>query len=302
MTTTNAARAASPILQRLAEANAELAALPIRSTRKGGSAAWRAAFDKRGSLQAMAVSADPVAYVRAYPGHAMAYRHLLPSDMVARIEAAETDADMRAAVAPATVEAATVAHSVGYLAIQCHRAEQTARGSFLYAGNDWRTGILLSPVFTDTVALFDWCDRNAWARQAYDPAHPCGVYRKGDSDMVPVPAQQQQACAGRFHVTFETVTPECAEIGDAAARGYVHPNGGTDELELVDDVAAYGFTLAEAVRTMGHVDDCGQWFAETGSDRCNYRTGAVTTYSLHPPRGVTPSSYRRIARALGAAR
>jgi hypothetical protein len=74
----------------------------------------------------MAVSADPVAYVRAYPGHAMAYRHLLPSDMVARIEAAETDADMRAAVAPVMVpvpcqqqQARDARHAQGILSPGC---------------------------------------------------------------------------------------------------------------------------------------------------------------------------------------
>lgn len=92
-------RAASPILQRLAEANAELNAIPMQDAVTGRNGSWDRAFDKREALQAMAVSADPIAYVRAYPSHAMAHRHLLPSDMVARIEAAETDAEMIAAVA-----------------------------------------------------------------------------------------------------------------------------------------------------------------------------------------------------------
>lgn len=107
--------------------------------------------------------------------------------------------------------------------------------------------------------------------------------------------------AGRFHITFETVTPDSAENGDAEARGYLHPNGGRDSLDAMGPLEAYAFTLAGAVRFhLGHVEDCGRWFSESGADRCDYKTGAVTQYSLHPPENVTPSSYRRIARALGA--
>lgn len=97
-------RAASPILQRLAEANARLDAwaAKLRDPAKFQPimrAEYDRAFDARESLAAMAVNADPVAYVRAYPTHAYAYRDRLPADMVARIEAAHTDADMARAVA-----------------------------------------------------------------------------------------------------------------------------------------------------------------------------------------------------------
>jgi hypothetical protein len=86
-----------------------------------------------------------------------------------------------------------------YLAIQC-TASTGEVGTYLYSGDHPRTGELLSPVMSDSVALYDWCDRNCWARQAYDPAHPCGVYVKADADLgpavVPQQCQQQQACAG----------------------------------------------------------------------------------------------------------
>lgn len=107
------ARAASPILQRLAEANAALDDCERRKRAASSDSVfqhttlrseWNRLFDARESLQAMAEDADPIAYVRAYPRHAMAYRHLLPADMVERINAAEDDAAMRAAVgAPAMV-------------------------------------------------------------------------------------------------------------------------------------------------------------------------------------------------------
>lgn len=96
-------RAASPILQRLAEAQAVLADVEAGKVKPGANrlsprSNWSIAFDECERLKAMAVACDPVAYVRAYPSHAFAYRHLLPLDMVARIEAAETDDAMREAV------------------------------------------------------------------------------------------------------------------------------------------------------------------------------------------------------------
>ena len=104
---------------------------------------------------------------------------------------------------------------------------------------------------------------------------------------------------GLFFITYETVTPESAEHGDAAERGFLHPNGGRDSLETMGERDAYAFPLSSVPFHLGYVEDCGSWFAETGSDREDYRTGAVTRYSLHPPHDITPSSYRRLARALG---
>lgn len=105
----------------------------------------------------------------------------------------------------------------------------------------------------------------------------------------------------QFHITYETVTPESAEQGDAAERGYVHPNGGRDTLERVENVEDYAFRLSQCQSRFnsGHFEDCGHWLTATWSDT-DFRTGAETRYSLHPPHNITPSSYRRLARALGA--
>jgi hypothetical protein len=106
----------------------------------------------------------------------------------------------------------------------------------------------------------------------------------------------------RFHVTYETVTPESAEEGDAADRGYVHPNGGRDTLDRVEDLNDYAFDLRGAVRQVSSsVWDCGRWFEATWTDT-NFHTGAETRYSLHPPRNITPASYNRLSRLLGAIR
>ena len=105
----------------------------------------------------------------------------------------------------------------------------------------------------------------------------------------------------RFHITFETVTPESAECGDAAERGYVHPNGGRDALDLVESADDYAFDLRSAVRFTGTgaTWDVGRWFDTTWCDE-DYRTGAETRFALHPPRNITPASYARLARLLEA--
>jgi hypothetical protein len=103
----------------------------------------------------------------------------------------------------------------------------------------------------------------------------------------------------KFHVTFEVVTPESAEHGDAESRGYVYAGGWEDDLSLVDDPNLYAMDLRNALRLMGGCEDCGTWFTEHDG-RVNYRTGAETRYSLHPPQNITGASYRRVARLLRA--
>ena len=103
---------------------------------------------------------------------------------------------------------------------------------------------------------------------------------------------------GLFTITYDVVTPESAEQGDTADRGFVHPNGGEDTLDSVPPGAAdYRMTLSQAVRMMGCVEDGGAGFYECDG-RENYTTGASTRYALHPPRSITPASYARVKRAL----
>jgi len=105
-----------------------------------------------------------------------------------------------------------------------------------------------------------------------------------------------------FLITYETVTPESAEHGDAAERGYVQSGGWLHKLEDVDmtrDGAALTFDLRGALRVMGCCEDSGSWFTEADG-RQDYRTGSETRYGLHPPRGITGASYSRVRRLLGA--
>lgn len=103
-----------------------------------------------------------------------------------------------------------------------------------------------------------------------------------------------------FRVTYEIVTPESAEHGDAEERGFVMPGEWRDDIETAmrqpDD--AYDLTLREAMQLCYPQEDSGSWWSECDG-RQDYQTGAYETRSLHPPRGITSSSYARVTRLLG---
>lgn len=99
----------------------------------------------------------------------------------------------------------------------------------------------------------------------------------------------------RFHVTCDVVTPESAESGDVAEAGFLAPgewrtNRGNPEAEL---------SLRDALDLVaaGAMEDGGRSFYEIDA-RQDYRTGAEERRALHPPRGITPASYARIARLV----
>lgn len=106
------------------------------------------AFDKREALKARALAADPVRYARTYPGNAYGIRHLLPTDMAARIEAAETDAEIVAALSTAEhvaeCDAAIAAIEAGL--IEGGAIEAPARNTATYCDGKARefTAVLLS--------------------------------------------------------------------------------------------------------------------------------------------------------------
>jgi hypothetical protein len=99
----------------------------------------------------------------------------------------------------------------------------------------------------------------------------------------------------RFRVTYDITTPESAEQGDYAESGFAHPGGWKYP---ATDPGPHEMTLREAIRTAGGgFEDCGRWWSTTDPSQ-NYRTGEDTYYSIHPPRDITPASYRRITRLL----
>lgn len=104
----------------------------------------------------------------------------------------------------------------------------------------------------------------------------------------------------KFRVTYEVVTPESAEQGGIAENGFVMPGDWRDDIEtaMKQPRDAYDISLREAVALAYPQEDCGNWWTESDG-RCNYRTGAVETRSIHPPENITPSSYARVSRLLG---
>ena len=101
-----------------------------------------------------------------------------------------------------------------------------------------------------------------------------------------------------FHVTYDIVTEESAEQGDTAENGYVHANGMKDSIDRVDNAADYAMDLRTALRHCTPQWDSGTWFDQESQVE-DYATNDHVSYSLHPPRGVTPSSYARLRRLLG---
>lgn len=104
-----------------------------------------------------------------------------------------------------------------------------------------------------------------------------------------------------FRVTYEIVTPESSEYGEAEETGFVMPGEWKTDIETALNYSgeSYTMTLREALNLCSPDQDCGQWFSETSQDRCDYATGAVETRSIHPPRGTTSASYARLKRLMG---
>jgi hypothetical protein len=95
-----------------------------------------------------------------------------------------------------------------------------------------------------------------------------------------------------FHVTYNVVTEESVEQGDYAESGF-YSRGGWKH----DDPSEW--TLRDVVSQFGRnsLENNGSWFSTVDSDT-DYRTGEDTSYGVHPPRTITPASYRRLIRIL----
>lgn len=107
---------------------------------------------------------------------------------------------------------------------------------------------------------------------------------------------------GNFRVTYEIVTPDSAEYGEAEETGFVMPGEWRTDTGTALSYSGedYTMTLREALDLASPDCDCGRWFDETSESRCDYSTGAVERRAIHPPRNITPSSYARIKRIIGA--
>jgi len=105
-----------------------------------------------------------------------------------------------------------------------------------------------------------------------------------------------------MRITYEIVTPESAEQGDAEERGFVlparffHMKVSIEQVDELDD-SDLEWSLRDAEQYLGRngMEDSGRWFSTIDPDR-DYQTGAETYESLHPSDNITPASYERLAR------
>jgi len=103
----------------------------------------------------------------------------------------------------------------------------------------------------------------------------------------------------RFSVTFEIVTQESAENGDAEERGYIcEAEALRDALKDVHSTRTNEVEGCNGIECDSSPCVAPRWV--TVSNGMEFRTGAYESRSLHIPQGVTPASARRIARLVGA--
>jgi hypothetical protein len=101
-----------------------------------------------------------------------------------------------------------------------------------------------------------------------------------------------------FDVTYEIVTPESAENGDAEERGFITENVTLREaVNCVTDTRTNQVDGVERVETDEYPVCAPRWI--TVINGTEYRTGAQESRSLHMPDSLTPATRIRIARLLG---
>ena len=104
----------------------------------------------------------------------------------------------------------------------------------------------------------------------------------------------------RFAVTYEIVTPESAERGDADERGYVWETATLrDAIQDVRRTRTAQCDGVESVETDRDPCIVGRVRAVTITNGAEFRTGASESRTLHIPDSVTLATSRRIARLLG---
>ncbi len=100
----------------------------------------------------------------------------------------------------------------------------------------------------------------------------------------------------KFNVTYEIVTEESAENGEAEDCGFAGENLGLRE--ALDLTVQTESNLCEqtCIEASDSTIGTARWFTVYNS--ATYDTGVQENRSLHIPDGVTPSSRARIFRAL----
>jgi len=95
-----------------------------------------------------------------------------------------------------------------------------------------------------------------------------------------------------FSITFEIVTPESAESGEAEETGFI-----VESVRLREAVDEFHRTRTNQVDGVEALEDSGRWFTVVNGPE--FETGAQESRSIHPAGNITPASYRRLGRLLG---
>jgi hypothetical protein len=96
-----------------------------------------------------------------------------------------------------------------------------------------------------------------------------------------------------FSITYEKITPESAEDGEAAERGFLY-----EELTFREAMDALRWSRGAYVEADSYPVKSPRWFTFYNTDE-NYATGEVTNLSLHLPKSLTSATRARIARLVG---
>jgi hypothetical protein len=98
-----------------------------------------------------------------------------------------------------------------------------------------------------------------------------------------------------FNVTYETITPESAEDGDTATRGFEAEN-----VTLREAIDALGSGEQGCEANESPVSDP-RWVTmyDTKRDRAYWEQGETTNRSLHFPDNMSAASKIRVCRLLG---
>ena len=101
-----------------------------------------------------------------------------------------------------------------------------------------------------------------------------------------------------FDVTYEIITEESAEDGEAADDGFIAEN--VSLREAIDLVGSTDSCHCErsGIEASDSREDHAQWVTVYNS--ASWQNGETENRSLHIPRHVTPSSRRRIVRLIKA--
>lgn len=99
-----------------------------------------------------------------------------------------------------------------------------------------------------------------------------------------------------WSITYETVSPESAEHGEAEASGYLHE--GLTFREAMDALRWARGCYVEADSSHINARFPPRWFTFYEAEH-DIASGEVTHLSLHIPANITGSSRMRVARLIG---